>query len=371
LLEALCGVGNPAPEALPAANEAEAPNVSGGTSNSAVPEKDTTLTASLPPAPQNVPAAPAETLIREILELTRQADPTRGFPIDTVGGPKKPALSTKHPAPEAMCDSNNALRIIADAIGQIPVIAASAANISKPSLEQPESAMPRLEIRTLSSIPSLEQPNSEKLNLADFDVTRFEFKIEVETGSSGAPFRLLPELQPELMLRNSITAREDKAARASSDFEALTRDSTASQPVQTSPIAIAGPEAVQKVQLVFEPPPALATVRRVAMDIGDAESQVRVVIHERNGNLNVQFGAANERLRQDLQTSGPLLMRELQRDNPMPVRLDFSNFGSATEADRRSRFQWPEKKLLKPGAEFADAAETARLSSLSSIAKSI
>jgi len=43
-------------------------------------------------------------------------------------------------------------------------------------------------------------------------------------------------------------------------------------------------------------------------------AQHGVVIRERNGNLNVQFGSANERLRLDLQTSGPLLMRELQRN---------------------------------------------------------
>jgi hypothetical protein len=44
--------------------------------------------------------------------------------------------------------------------------------------------------------------------------------------------------------------------------------------------------------------------RRVSMDIGESDSQVRVIIHDRNGNLNVQFGASNERLRQELQTAG-------------------------------------------------------------------
>jgi hypothetical protein len=293
------------------------------------------------------------------------------LPADSIGGPKKPVLSTKHSAPQAPWDSNTASRIIVDAVGQFAALPGSAANIGKPSQEQPESAMPRLEIRMLSSIPTLEHPVSEKLNLEDFDVTRFEYKIEADPGSSQAPFRLLPELQAELMLKNSITVRDDKTAKLSADDAGLTRDFGASQQAPPTSTTIAGPETVQKVQLVFEPPQAPPTVRRVAMDIGDAESQVRVVIHERNGNLNVQFGAANERLRQDLQTSGPLLMRELQRDNPMPVRLDFSNFGSATEADRRSRYQLPEKKTLKPGAEFADAAETARLSSLSSAPKSI
>jgi hypothetical protein len=102
------------------------------------------------------------------------------------------------------------------------------------------------------------------------------------------------------------------------------------------------------------------------MDIGDPESQVRVVIRERNGNLNVQFGSTNERLREDLQVAGPMLMRELQRNNPMSVTLDFSNFGSATDADSQSRSQERAKKFLKPDAEFADVVETAYLPAPSS-----
>jgi hypothetical protein len=107
------------------------------------------------------------------------------------------------------------------------------------------------------------------------------------------------------------------------------------------------------------------------MDIGDPESQVRVVIRERNGNLNVQFGSTNERLREDLQVASPLLMRELQRNNPMAVTLDFSNFGSATDADSQSRSQGHAKKFLKSDAEFADVVETAQLPSPSSTPKSL
>jgi hypothetical protein len=121
------------------------------------------------------------------------------------------------------------------------------------------------------------------------------------------------------------------------------------------------PDEVQHVRLVFEPPPPPPVVRSVSMDIGDPDSQVRVVIRERNGSLNVQVGTTNERLREDLQVASPMLMRELQRNNPMSVTLDFSNFGSATDADSQSRSQARAKKLLKPDAEFADVVETAYL----------
>jgi len=64
-------------------------------------------------------------------------------------------------------------------------------------------------------------------------------------------------------------------------------------------------------------------------------------------------------------------MQELQRDNPIPVTLDFSSFGSATDSDRQPRFQWQAKKNLKAGAVFADTAETSQLITSSSLPKSI
>jgi hypothetical protein len=95
------------------------------------------------------------------------------------------------------------------------------------------------------------------------------------------------------------------------------------------------------------------------------------VIREHNGNLNVQLGSTNERLREDLQAASPMLIRELQRNNPMSVTLNFSNFGSATDADRQSRSQSRAKKFLKPDAEFADVVETAYLPGTSSEPKSL
>ncbi|HET9130404.1 MAG TPA: hypothetical protein VFO86_05620, partial [Terriglobia bacterium] len=120
-----------------------------------------------------------------------------------------------------------------------------------------------------------------------------------------------------------------------------------------------------------EPPPPPPVVRSVSMDIGDPDSQVRVVIRERNGNLNVQLGSTNERLKEDLQAASPMLMRELQRNNPMSVTLDFSNFGSATDADRQTPSQSRAKKFLKPDAEFADVVETTYLPGSSSELKSL
>jgi hypothetical protein len=55
----------------------------------------------------------------------------------------------------------------------------------------------------------------------------------------------------------------------------------------------------------------------------------------------------------------------------MSVTLDFSNFGSATDADSQSRSQSRAKKFLKPEAEFADVVETAYLPTPSSPLKAL
>jgi hypothetical protein len=124
---------------------------------------------------------------------------------------------------------------------------------------------------------------------------------------------------------------------------------------------IKAPEAVQRVQVAIDPPPPPPVARQISMDIGDPESQVRVVIRERNGDLAVQFGAATERLRENLQNAAPLLMHELRRDNPHTVSLDFSRFGTATEGGHESQQDSRRKKALKPEAVFADMDETAYL----------
>jgi len=163
------------------------------------------------------------------------------------------------------------------------------------------------------------------------------------------------------MMRSAPLIREVKAVKPASNFDTLMQNTSSQAEFSTRPAMLARPDEVQHVRLVFEPPPPPPVLRSVSMDIGDPDAQVRVVIRERNGNLNVQFGSANDRLREDLQVASPTLMRELQRNNPMSVTLDFSNFGSATDADSQSHSHAHAKKFLKPDAEFADVVETAYL----------
>jgi hypothetical protein len=216
--------------------------------------------------------------------------------------------------------------------------------------------------------PLAERRIPQKLNLEEFGVTRFEYKTEIEPHLSPAQ----QMAQAFQMVRATTSIRELKPLKlTSSDSDTLLRESNPQSAPLLTPEKPAAPNAVQSVRLVFEPPPPPPVVRSVSMDIGDPESQVRVVIRERNGSLDVQFGSANERLREDLQIAGPLLLRELQRNNPATVTLNFGGSGSATDADRQSHSRSQLKKVLKPDAEFADVVETTYLSTPSTFIKSL
>ena len=218
--------------------------------------------------------------------------------------------------------------------------------------------------------PKLDSPANPSLNLRDFDVRRFEFTTELEIAA----------VQPKLIQVAAFPGlaqgqwrpnpMQPKPVKGSVDVI----DSTVAAPTvpggrPETPL-IAAAQAVQRVQVAIDPPPPPTVVRQISMDIGDPESQVRVVIHERNGDLAVQVGAATERLRENLQNAAPLLMHELRRDNPHTVSLDFSRFGTATEGGSESHQDSRRKKPLKSEAVFAELDETAYLSDDTPSAKS-
>jgi hypothetical protein len=213
----------------------------------------------------------------------------------------------------------------------------------------PAQASPEANVSAIDELEVVKQdgPSKPVLNLKDFEVRRFEFKTELEVAT----------VQPKLirvMAPPQLRLAKDSPTPSS---DLVTTSSVLDRPAD-APL-IAAPEAVERVRVVIEPPPPPPVARQVSMDIGDAESEVRVIIRERNGELSVQVGAATERLRENLESGAPLLMQELRKDNPHAVSLDFTSFGSATESGRESPQDSPRKKPLKPEAVFADMDETA------------
>lgn len=229
---------------------------------------------------------------------------------------------------------------------------------------------PAVEGGAPNGLPVAGRSTPQSLDLDEFEVTRFEYKTEFEMPSL-AELPVAPMFQPMLqMVRVGPPAKETKQAKlTNSESNSLTHDTSSAR--TDAPAQIAAPDAVQHVQLVFEPPPPPSMVRRISMDVGDDESQVRVMIREQNGDLSVRIGSSDDRLRHDMQMSSSSLVHDLQRDNHQAVTLDFSDFGSATEADRQPRSQSQAKKVLKAGAEFADMAESTYLSTPSSVLKSL
>jgi hypothetical protein len=343
-----------------------------GNSPAAMPSDVESLSAEAGDANTGVSSGTPE--IPEIVQTGTPFDgPATSATVPTVAAPRsRPSVSTgmerwkfaaaaKHALPNGP-DQTATIQILSDTPGS-PVFLPERRTIVPAS--RSDAPLSPAASGALTAGPLADGQLPEKLKLSDFQVTRFEYKSETETSS--------PLLAPQMLrlVRNSPEARETKPVKLDPDSDVLAQDMGSQGKPTDRPVAIAGPEALQHVRLVFEPPPPPPVVRSVSMDIGDTESQVRVVIRERNGSLNVQFGSANERLRQDLQNSGPVLMRELQRNNPMAVSLDFSNFGSATDADSASHSRPQAKKTLKPNAEFADVAETAYLANPAPAVKSL
>jgi hypothetical protein len=73
--------------------------------------------------------------------------------------------------------------------------------------------------------------------------------------------------------------------------------------------------------------PPLPVVRSIAMQVGEAGSEVTVRIQQRDGNLTLQLNSDNDRLHQNLQSSVGSLAQALKLEN-VPV--------SAIEVSRKS-----------------------------------
>jgi len=352
-------LGNASLSALKGLKGAEPiPTTSAAPETPPIQEPPSLPTASvLPEAP--APATPAQPALPELFAA-----------VASLVGIEKPIASVEIPkdkkSPDvprvSESDPLMALQALLDTVPQIS---------SQPGQPQ-TTAQPKTSQEQPSILSSAEEPQATKLetakpdaplkpliNLKDFDVRRYEFKTELEIAT----------VQPKLIRVAAFPGfaqgqwkpnlTQPKPVKGSTDVIDSTAAASSVFGGKSETPLITAPEAVQRVQVAIDPPAPPPIVRQISIDIGDSQSEVRVVIRERNGELAVQVGAATERLRENLQNASPLLMHELRRDNPHTVSLDFSRFGSATESGRESHQESPRKKALKPEAVFADLDETA------------
>jgi hypothetical protein len=121
------------------------------------------------------------------------------------------------------------------------------------------------------------------------------------------------------------------------------------------------PAAVYKTDLQWTTPQA-AVARRVSIDIGEGDSQVRITIHERAGDISVKFDSATDALHGQLQSSAGTLVEALQRERVPLMNLDFSAMsGNSTNPDQqRQRQPQPQQqnaRSSKTMPQFGPAAD--------------
>src|SRR5438093_4522844 len=70
--------------------------------------------------------------------------------------------------------------------------------------------------------------------------------------------------------------------------------------------------------------PHVPVVRTVAMEVGNADSQVMIRVQERGGDVSLQINAANEPLHQDLQSSVGSLIQALKHEQVQVSNIEVS-----------------------------------------------
>jgi hypothetical protein len=76
--------------------------------------------------------------------------------------------------------------------------------------------------------------------------------------------------------------------------------------------------------VVIPETPHLQVLRTIAMEVGDADSQVMIRIQERSGDISLQINAANEPLHQNLQSSLGSLVHALKQEQVQVSNVDVS-----------------------------------------------
>jgi hypothetical protein len=138
--------------------------------------------------------------------------------------------------------------------------------------------------------------------------------------------------QQQLPLRviavQKVAADAKPAERNKPDSPAATSDSNATTPTVQMNDLIRPVERLDQVQAPHpvEIPniPRPPVVRTVAMEVGDADSQITIRIQERGGDIAMQLNTGSDRLRQDLQSSVGSLTQALKQEDVQVSTIEVS-----------------------------------------------
>jgi hypothetical protein len=208
--------------------------------------------------------------------------------------------------------------------------------ITAPAAVEDKAAVPQAEAQKhVPATPMAPQPNVEK---AWMDVRKFEFTVKHEStrrmdsrpqpadAAKQAMVTTDPilntqqqELPPRVMAIVKAALDTRLAERSKRDIApAASTEPTVAPAIRFDGVAQSEIEPVEQALAAHyvEIPdvPHVQVVRTVAMEVGDAGSQVVIRLQERGGDLSLQLDTSSESLRNDLNSSVESLVDSLKRE---------------------------------------------------------
>jgi hypothetical protein len=203
----------------------------------------------------------------------------------------------------------------------------------------------------VSMLASTQPATTAEIQRAWADVKKFEFTVQNEaTRAEGTPVR--PQLAPADIQNQAIITSDpisniqlqqlppritaiEKLALDTKSPDRPKSEAARESLNMTAPASgihfggVAGPiEQVEQArpahQVNIPEVPHVPVVRTVAMQIGEADSQVTVHIQERAGDISLQINAANEPLHQGLQSSVGSLVQALKQEQVQVSNVEVS-----------------------------------------------
>jgi hypothetical protein len=193
------------------------------------------------------------------------------------------------------------------------------------------------------------------------DVKKFEFTVQREAAASARPqpepaatpaeapkeamitsdplMNIRQEQLPRIIAVEKVNVEARLPERSKSDAEPAVNETTTVPTLHFSDVArhIEQVEHVRAAQPVEIPHlPQSHVVRSVAIEVGDADSQVMIRIQERGGDLSMHLNAAAEPLHRDLQHSVGSLVESLRQEEVKVASIEVSR-KSPIEKVRRSK----------------------------------
>jgi hypothetical protein len=237
------------------------------------------------------------------------------------------------------------------------VVPAAVAGAEKPALkiEEPVAEKP-------VQVPVTLAPTKSEIDPVWAEVKKFELNIQREAAApaKSQPAALAPpaeapkqamitsdplvnikqeQLPPRIIAVQKVNLDARLPERSKSDVDSTANEATHAPTVQFSDVGqpVEHIEQVRAAHHVEQPVvPQSQVVRTVAIEVGEADSQVMIRIQERGGDISVQLNAANEPLHHNLQSSLDSLVQSLRQDEVKVASAEVSR-KSPIEKVRKSK----------------------------------